>query len=188
MSELIKIPLKDKVVVLREIPFDGEIIVEDIVSIHYHNLFGDIVTFPVALNRIGNMKAEIEQIIREAEFELEFVTSELDEHKAVLEKQYFKALKESGINSPTLRQIEGEVLRDPSFKEKRELVRDKQLKLIALQGNQSKIENIYWSCKGKLDLLTKLADKLRPEEFENEILDETINGFAIKLLNKIGKS
>lgn len=182
------IKLKNKVVVLKEREYGDEVDIEDILSIHHGNIVGDILTFPVALNRIGNLKNECDDYVKKLEHSLDHEVEEFDEFKGKLEKNAFKKLKESGIKSPTLRQIEVEVLPDPAYKEKRERIRQKQFQLIEAQTQQGHVENIYWSCKGKLDLLTKISDKIKPDDFENKILEESINGFSIKMVNKLIQS
>jgi hypothetical protein len=45
---------------------------------------------------------------------------------------------------------------------------------------QDYVDSLYWSAKSKDGKLDKLTDRLRPEEFNTEILTERINGVLIK--------
>jgi hypothetical protein len=46
---------------------------------------------------------------------------------------------------------------------------------------------LYWSAKSKDSKLDKLSDKLRPEEFERELVEDTINGIVIKFRDSVIK-
>ena len=57
---------EDKTIVLISPDADEEIYLEDITSINYSNLYGEVVTIPALLNKIGEWKAEYERKAREA--------------------------------------------------------------------------------------------------------------------------
>ncbi|NCB03017.1 MAG: hypothetical protein EOM67_12745, partial [Spirochaetia bacterium] len=60
MAELIKIPIGDKIIVLKQEEFDTDINMDDITQIQYDNLYGEIVTVSALMNRIGILKAMVD--------------------------------------------------------------------------------------------------------------------------------
>ena len=58
--ETIKVHLKNKIVELKVNDFDWEIDTDKLTSIQYDNLYGEIVTVSTLFNRIGILKAEID--------------------------------------------------------------------------------------------------------------------------------
>jgi len=56
-----------------------------------------------------------------------------------------------------------------------------------IRRDRDYVNTLYWSAKSKDNKLDKMTDKLRPEEFQSEILDGTINGVVIKTSEKLIK-
>lgn len=68
---------EDKTIVLISPDVDEEIYLEDITSINYSNLYGEVVTIPALLNKIGQWKADYERKAREAKLYCDVYVSEL---------------------------------------------------------------------------------------------------------------
>lgn len=187
VMEIKTINFKNKIIQLKLEEYTGEIDVEDLTQIHYFNLLGDILTFPSALNRIGNLLTEADANIKEYELDLKSAKVELRKRRALLEKEAWKNLKQQGINSPTLQQISNELLLDTTHDKYEEEYREDERGLIEVQRDRDHINNLYWSCKAKLDLLTRLSEKIRPEDFADEVLDSTINGILIRSVHPLIK-
>jgi len=169
-EEQIIIELPQKMVVLKLLPFDTDIDVESIIQIDYSNILGEILTFSVLFNRIANLKAEIDAIIKNSRFDLEVFMAQLKETKRN------KILGE-GLKA-TVDAIESQVIQDPEYIEKKRA-------LIKLEKDGQYLDNLYWNCQSKSQLLQRLSDKLRPEEFSGEILEDTLNGVMIKTSKKV---
>ena len=60
----------------------------------------------------------------------------------------------------------------------------KQLNLIKIQKNRDMINSWYWAIKSKDEKLNKISEKLRPEDFESDLLEEKINGVLMKSFKK----
>ena len=58
------------------------------------------------------------------------------------------------------------------------------MEVIRLQKQRDIINSLYWAVKSKDDKLNRLTDKIRPEEFEKEIVESEINGIIIRIQNK----
>lgn len=163
------IELKNKMVVLNVQPFDTDINIDDLLKIDYSNLVGEILTFPVLLNRIMNLKAEMQNIVKESELDLEVFEAGLSEKKRNL-------LSSSGAKV-TVKEVENAVVMDKTLidKKKRHYERVKNLDYL---------DGLYWSAQSKSKLLEKISDKIRPEEFSQDLLEDTINGVQIKYKQK----
>lgn len=165
----IVIELPNKMVVLQIIDFDTDINVDEILKIDYGNTVGELLTFSVLNNRIANLKAEMEYQVSLAKLDVEVLEAQMYE-------EYKKNLIASG-DKATDKAVEASVVRD---------VRYSTIKksLFMKQKNLGYVESLYWAAKDKADKLNKISEKLRPEEFEKELLEDTINGVMIKCTKK----
>lgn len=160
------IELKNKTLSLTIRDFGlGDIEIEDLLQIDMSNLLADLITWPVIFNRIGNIKAEIDNILREQQFDLSlFEAQKYEEHK--------KKIIADG-NKATETGIEMSIKRDPKYQ-------IKKMNVFKIQKQADIIDGLYWSAKSKDKKLEVLSVKVKPEEFEKEILDGMINSVMIK--------
>ena len=156
--------------------FDTDIDVEDILKIHYENIMGEILTFPVLFNRIGNLKAEYEHIVKMAEMDFEIWTSS-EESKQRKNLSFAEDRGKSGVKiiQPSIPEVQSAVKALAVY-------RIKYSELLNLRKNMQNIESIYWSAKSKGNMLENLSSKLRPEDFDRELMEDTVNGVLIKQL------
>jgi len=163
------IELRNKTVVLTILPFDTDVNVDDLLKIDYSNLIGEILTFPVLLNRIMNLKAEMQSIVNEDEVDVDAFEADLKEKK--------RRLLTSSGQKTTISEVEAAVLLDAGFIAKKKAHFNKQ-------RNLGYLDALYWAAQSKSKLLEKISDKIRPSEFESELLSDTINGIQIKMARK----
>lgn len=163
------IELRNKVVVLNILPFDTDINVDDLLKIDYSNLVGEMLTFPVLLNRIMNLKAEMQNMVNEDKVDLESFEAELTEKKR-------RSLTSNG-GKTTISEVDAAVKMDTSY------IAKKKLHFIKVR-NLDYLDALYWSAQSKSKLLEKISDKIRPSEFEGDLLADTINGVQIKMARK----
>lgn len=168
-QEKIVIELKNKMVVLNVLPFDTDIQVDDLLKIDYSNLIGEILTFPVLLNRIMNLKAEMSNIVKDSKIDLDVFEANLSEQK--------RKLLTSGGQKVTVGEVANAVTMDATFISKQKMHYERE-------RNLDYLDALYWSAQSKSKLLEKISDKIRPSEFEGELLTDTINGVAIKMAKK----
>lgn len=173
---VIELPTRSVKLILPE--FDMDMDVDDILKIDYSNIIGELLTFPVIMNRIGVLKAEQEDVVRKSKFKLEI-------YEAQLRHQFYRTLAttvitSTGINkgieklkAPTEDQVTSKVLMDKTYQEKQEF-HSQRMKDFSL------LESWYWAAKSKDDNLKRISMHLKPEEFEKEILEGTVNGIMIK--------
>lgn len=177
-KEKIAIELKDRTVVLTLERFDSDCDMDEFTNIHHHNLWGEILTCSTALNRIGNLLADVNQILAQTKLDWEiFIAQMKEEQKKKLEFETLDSKGNVKYSKPTADELEMSVVRLPQYKVKK-------LNLIKMQKNYDVINSWYWAVKDKSEKLNKITDKLRPEEFEKDILEEKINGVIIKAFKK----
>ena len=81
------ITIGDKVYQLQFDDFDEEMDIDNLLRIDHSNLVGEMVTFPVFVNRFGNLLAEAESKVAEVKLNLEITEAKLKERlKAELQE------------------------------------------------------------------------------------------------------
>jgi len=165
-SEKTIIELGKKILTLEIKDFgSSEIAIEDLLQIDMNAPMYDIITFPVIFNRIANIKAEIDDLLRKVQLDFTIFEAQLyEKHKKLLIGLGEKATENS---------IDMAVTRDPQYKIKKENV-------FKVQKQADIVDGLYWSAKSKDQKLNAISAKLKPEEFEKEILEGTINSVLIK--------
>jgi hypothetical protein len=177
-QEKIVLELPTRMVVLNLTHQDTDLDTDQLINIQYHNIIGEILTFATVFNRIGNLKAEIENVVAEYKLDCKIFEAHMQEKKR---KELTCEVKDSKgnpkIDKPTKDEVENAVLISPEYKIKHKhlLMLEKQAKII---------DSLYWSAKDKSGKLDAISAKLKPEEFEQEILESTLNGIQILVKHK----
>lgn len=176
-AEKIVIDLKNgRSAILILTPFDTDVDMDELTQIQYHNIMGEILTSSTLLNRVGNLKSEMEGIIAEAKLDFDIWRSNKEkEAKITLTEKVTDEKGKEKINRPTIPEVDGWVVALPEY-------RTKQLQLLQLQRDFNVINNFYWAVKSKDDKLVKLSEKLRPEEFEKDLVEERVNSVMIRMV------
>lgn len=165
--EKLPIEINGKIYTLLPKPFGEEINIADYLKIDYHNIFAELITMPLVLNQIANMKAEIDNRVLHQKTGLEIL-------RANLEKECKRdSVKQRG---PTLNDLEEYVLTNEQYQKERELFNN-------LQKQAAYLDSFYWSAKAKIDSLQKISDRITPDEFNVEMLEKSINNVIIKKFN-----
>lgn len=174
-GELITIELPNKMVQIILAPFDTDVNIDDMLEVQQHNIYGELITISRLLNKVGNLKAEITEVLSEAKLDFDiFYSQMLEEQK----KELTSIDATSGkINKPTVSEIEAAIIRTPKYKVKKQ-------NIFKIQKNVDYIESFHESVKNKSFVIMKISDKLRPEEFEKEIVEGSVNGCIVKFLKK----
>jgi|SRR5690606_4921982 len=168
------IHLKNKTVVLKLEDFSGEIDVEELLQVDYNNIIGDIITFPVLFNRIARLKAEAESLLEEIKFDFDKWEAE---QYSLYEKQLTREVTNSRSTKtevPTKTQVMTALIQTKEYRVKRFQVIDASRAL-------GIIDALYQSAKSKDKKLDSISMKLQPQEFENKILEGTINDVLIRI-------
>lgn len=170
-DNLIKIPIEDKLIVLKYKDFDSDgIDLDQITQIDYSNLFGEIVTISSLLNRIGILRAQVENILND--FKLE---------TSIFESQKRKDIVRENLAIGNKKPSEGAL--DDEVNTNREVIAMRK-HLNELQRDFNYIDAVYWAIQSKDKKLSVLMKGVTPEEFANGIVDGVVNTFYIKKLDK----
>lgn len=165
------IEIGDKTIQLHFEEFDTDIDVDELLVVDINNILGDVITFPVILNRIALLRAQQQSIVSESKLDLQIMEANLQEN---VRKRLTTRTDISGkISKPTVAEVENAVNTDKGFViSKRNHIRKER--------DLAYLDALYWSAKSKDDKLNKASEKIRPEEFSHEILEDAINGVYIK--------
>jgi len=164
--------------------FEEGINIDECLKIHYDKIYSDIITFSIILNRFGILLTEIENYLSEEELNLSLLKDNFGEFKGKISKEIYDSLVREGIKSPTLAQIDGQLVQREDYKIEKDKITTQERKILTIRKDKGIINSIYWSAKGKQNLLEKLSDKLTPLDFEEEMICKTINGITIKKIEK----
>lgn len=165
-KEKIVIQLKNKNLVLQVLNFgDLGIDAEELLQVDINEPVMDLITFPVIFNRIGNIKAEIDNLLREVQFDMAAFEAELyEKHRNRLLKDGEKATENA---------IDMAIKRDPQYK-------IKKMHVFEVQKQAQIVDSLYWAAKSKDSKLDAISAKLKPEEFETDIVEGVINSVMIR--------
>lgn len=175
------IQFKEKAVALKITEFDTDIDTEQLLKIDYSNIIGEILTFPVIINRIGILRAELQNRLNTEKFDCEVYKAKISEmfrkNKSVKE---IDAKGKEKWKSPTVDQLTNLVLLDEGCQ-----LRNK--KVFRVQKDYEFLDALYWAAKDKSKKLDYFGSSLKPEDMENSIIEGTINGVLIKVKEKLIK-
>jgi len=167
------VEINNKIITFFHQPFDAEVDMDQLTMIHYYNLVGEIITIPTLMNRVGVLKAEADNAVRETKLAHKILEAE----KAEYYRKKLTTDDGTKIKTPTVSQIEEAVVKDES-------VNKSQLNVFRIQKQAEVIDSLYWSIKAKEMKLNQISQNLSPSDFEKDILEESINGILIKVRPK----
>lgn len=175
------IHIGDQYITFNMSDFDSEIDVDEITSIDYSNLYGEMVTVSALMNKIGILKAKAESIFSEKKLEFDIYESTIRKRirrESVMNGGKFKVddefikLTESSLNEA--------IILDKGWQVNKKNV-------IKANETLEKINAIYWAVQSKDRKLSVLMKAVTPEEFENELVEGKVNGMIIKKHKSIVK-
>lgn len=169
--ELIKIPIGDKIIVLQHEGFTAEIDMNEITQIHYENLYGEMVTISTLYNRIGILKADVDNEYEEYKLDCQIFESQV-------RKSYASSQMGQGQKRPT------EIQSEDYLNTHSEVIA-KRKRLLQYKKYSDYINSLYWAIQSKDRKLSVLIKGVTPEEFANEIVEGKINGIIIKKFKQL---
>ena len=145
--------------------FDDEVEIDDLLQIDYNNLIGEMVTFPVIVNRIGIMLAEAESKVSECKLNLEVFEAKTKE------KIRSEVIAEGG-KAPTVEALNNAVIQNGAYQAMRR-------SLITAQKMRDYLNSVFWSSKDKSDKISCLMRNYEISE-DTELSEQRLNGILIK--------
>lgn len=151
------IQLKD-----REISFDsGEDLdnfdLSALLKIDYSDIQEEISCFPFVLNQINFLLIESKNNLNDCKFQLDILKDNIDKYKAKIYMDVMKELIDSGIKSPTITMIEGQISLKSTFIDLKSAYRIKEKEIARLQNQVDYISSLYWNAKAKAEILINLS-------------------------------
>lgn len=146
--------------------FDEEDIdIDSLLKIDASNLLGEMITFPVIMNRFGMMLADAESEVQEAKLSLDIT-------EAKCKERLRKIMTDDRGKAPTVDALNTAIALQEDYLDAKE-------HLIHVQKQRDYINSIFWSVKAKND---KLSELMRQSDLtaETELMAERANGMLIK--------
>ena len=165
------VKIGDKTYTLLIKAFDDDVEVDDLLQIDYSNLIGELVTFPVIVNRIGIMLAEAESAVSEKKLNLEVFEAKMKER---LRTQ----LAETNGKAPTVEALNNAVLQEPSYQAMRK-------GLINAQKTRDYLNSVFWSAKDKSNKLDRLSLTIQAGDIPEEVLEGRVNSVILRCSKKL---
>lgn len=150
--------------------FDEEMDIDSLLKIDYSNLIGEMVTFPVIVNRFGNLLAEAESQVSEAKLNLEVFEAKTKE------KLRLQLTAENGGKNPTVDALNNAVILNAGFQAMKK-------RLFESQKTRDYINSIFWSAKDKSSKLDKLSLSIQIGDVSESMIEGRINNVTIKKAN-----
>ena len=153
--------------------FDSELDIDSLLKIDYSNIIGELITFPVIVNRFGNLLAEAESKVAEMKLNLEVFEAKTKE------KLRAELSEANGGKNPTIEALNNALLINVAYQTLRK-------KLIDVQKTRDYINSVFWSAKDKSDKISALL-KNSDITINSEVIESRINGVLIKHAEKLIK-
>lgn len=170
MSRKLKFTIGDKVILFRVEEFT-DLDLDKLLKIDYENLIAELVTFPVVVNRLGLLCADMDNEFQMAKLNLSIF--EAKRKKTLREELTFTDEKDK-VKKPTIDEIDSALLSDKIWKVKK-------LKMISVQKEKEYMYSIYSSAKDKSHKLDKLSMTIKSGDIDMKIIQRQLNSVYFKI-------
>lgn len=157
--------------VLRFDDFDEDVDIDSLLKIDYSNLIGELITFPVIVNRFGKLLAEAESQVALAKLNLEVTEAKLKESIRV-------KLTDRNGKAPSVDAVNSAVTLEKSYQAMRR-------NFIEKQKTRDYMNSIFWSAKDKSAKLDKLSLTIQPNDLPDSVIEGRVNNVLIKRTKKL---
>ena len=152
--------------------FDEDMDIDSLLKIDYSNIIGELVTFPVIVNRFGILLAEAESKVSESKLNLEVFEAKTKER---LRNELAEA---NGGKNPTVEALNNALLMNKSYQALRK-------QFIEVQKTRDYVNSIFWSAKDKSEKLNKLSLTVQNGDIPDSVIEGRVNNVLIKKTKKI---
>ena len=160
------IKLGDQLYTLSYQEFEDEVDIDELLKIDYSNLIGEMVTFPIMVNRIGLLLADAESKLSETKLNRDVM-------EAKVKERIRKELFEQNGKQPTIDMVNDAVTQDAGYQAV-------YRKYIDAQKTRDYISSLFWSAKDKSEKLNKLSLTIQAGDVDDKLLEQTVNRVTIK--------
>ena len=176
-EKVVKVDLGgDNVILLHFENFDTDIDVDQLTYIDPTNIWAELITLPRLMNKIGLLRAEVDDFYEDAKQQLRIAEAEKSEyHRSRLAIRTGEKIK-----YPTVSEVENAVTVDPVFINLHKRLRRKKKEAAYL-------DSLYWAVKEKAGKLDKLSESmnLTPQDLDKMVVEGSINKILIKKTKKL---
>lgn len=153
----------------------NELDMDTVTSIDHSNLYGEIATSSVLLNKVGLLRAQAESDYETAKLNFSVYKAQLSteiRRESILNAGKVK-VEDIGLVKLTEATLEDILLINGELNAmQKELVKKKK--------HLAEIDSLYWALQSKDKKLTNLVPKVTPQEFFDNLHEGEINTFLIK--------
>lgn len=169
----------DKIYRLHFQEFDQDVDVEGLTQIDYTNIYAELITISSLLNRVGIWKAQAENGYSSSKLEAEIYEAK----QAAYYRKDLKRVDGDKVKWPTIKEVDTAVSLD-------EVVQNHRKKVIRMRKEADYMDALYWAVKDKAKKLDRISERmnLTPEDFNKELIEDSINGILIKAKKKLYKT
>lgn len=159
--------LGEKVIKFRVGEFDKNLDLDSLLRIDYQNLIAEILTFPVVVNRLGILAAQMDNQVSEAKIDL-----------SVFEAKAKNKIRDEweGGKKPTINEVDDTLIEDAEYIKKKK----KYFKVIQ---NKEIFYSVYQSAKDKSEKLNKLSLTLRHGDIDEAVIQSQLNRVYFNIKN-----
>lgn len=170
MSKEMKFTIGDKVVFFRTEEFD-DVDLDKLLSIDYNNLVAELVTFPVVVNRLGLLCADMDNEFQQSKLDLSITEAKL---KQELREELTLSDEKGKVKRPTIDEVDSAMLNSLKWKVKKK-------GLLNVQKEKEYMYSIYQSARDKSNKLDKLSMTLRTGDIDDKIIQQQLNNVYFKI-------
>lgn len=154
--------------------FEDDVDVDDLLKVDYSNLIGELVTFPVILNKFGLLLAEAESNLSEARLSLDVFEAKTKERLRIELTEANKG------KAPTVEALNNAVTVDRGWQD----LKRKHIEAIKVRDY---INSIYWAARDKSSKIEKLSLTVQNEDLPSEVLEGRVNRVLLRKVDNLIK-
>ena len=152
--------------------FDEDVDIDSLLKIDYSNLIGELVTFPVILNRFGILLAEAESQVAETKLNMDVYEAKNKERLRI------ELAEQNNGKAPTVEALNNAVVSNKAYQAMKR-------KYIEVVKTRDYINSIFWAVKDKSEKLNKLSLSIQPGDLSDSVIEGRVNNVLVKKTKKV---
>lgn len=152
--------------------FDEDVDIDSLLKIDYSNLIGELVTFPVILNRFGILLAEAESQVAETKLNMDVYEAKTKE------KLRIELAEQNNGKAPTVEALNNAVVSNKAYQAMKR-------KYIEVVKTRDYINSMFWAVKDKSEKLNKLSLSIQPGDLSDSVIEGRVNNVLVKKTKKV---
>lgn len=170
MGRKLKFTIGDKVILFRVEEFEN-LDLDKLLKIDYENLVAELVTFPVVVNRLGLLCADMDNEFQMAKLNLSIYEAK---QKKVIRQDLIFHDEKGKAKHPTINEVDDALTTDKGWKVKK-------MKMLRIQKEKEYMYSVYSSAKDKSHKLDKLSLTIKSGDVDMKIIQRQLNSVYFKI-------